>query len=125
MKRFAAILLAVLVGLPWAVFPAAKGDACPMPRAPTAESCSYCTHTAPFPTSGPTLNADCCRFLPKPEAVSEQAATLKPHHLPDLAASLAIIDGASTPTASPARVRLSREVSPPHALPTRTTHLRL
>ena len=129
MKRIVAILLAVLVGLPSTAFPAAMGGACPMPQATRAESCSSCAPAVPPPQTVPMLSTDCCRFLPTPENVSQQAGSIettpRPLRLLDIAASLPMIDGVSISTSLAVGAQPPRDLSPPHASPARTTHLLL
>lgn len=131
MKRFVAFLLIALVGVPWTAVPAAKGAVCAMPResATAPAACSYCSPARSATSSIPTLESGCCRFAPKAESVAAQAGSLgsspKPSQSPDLAAAIPAHDGTGTPAASAARSNVARGASPPHAPPTRTTHLLL
>lgn len=129
MKKFVALLLVALIGIPSAAVPAAKGAGCAMPQATAAPACSYCAPAAPPPSAGPTLEASCCRFLPIPESTPAQAgglgATPRPVQPPDLAAMIPAIESPATLAASGASAWTLRGVSPPQSLPTRTTHLLL
>jgi hypothetical protein len=129
LKRIVVILLAGLLGLPSTVFPAAKGEVCAMPRETTAEACSYCASPVPLPATAPILNADCCRFLPKPEGVPEQAGSIvttpRPLRLLDIAVSLPMIDGVSIPASLAVRAQLRGDNSPPYSPPSLTTRLLL
>lgn len=130
-KRFVAILLIALVGVPWTAFLAAKGDACSMPRTITASAtpCPHCAPAASAASSIPTLEAGCCRFLPTTDNVSAQASSIgvspKPLQSPDVSDANSAIDGVSIPAAPPARDSEACRASPPHAPSTRTTHLLL
>jgi len=128
-KKFVALLLVALIGIPSAAVPVAKGADCAMPEVTAAPACTYCAPATPAATPGPTLEASCCRFLPTPERIPAQAgslgATPKPIQSPDLAAVFPAIDGLPMPAASGDRARTAQGASPPQTLPTRTTHLLL
>lgn len=129
MKRFVAFLLIVVVGIPWTAFSAARGEACPVPLTPAAPACSYCAPVVSAVSAGPSLEASCCRFLPTSESIPAQAGSIgvtpRPLQSPDLAAMIPTIDGKSISAVPAARARDARGASPPHASPTRTTHLLL
>ena len=125
MKKFLALLLVVLIGIPSVVTPEAKGAVCPMPQNSAEPSCSYC---APATSSAPTFETSCCRFLPTPESLAAQASSLaatpKPTQSPDVAAVIPAFDGLSFAARPGLRAGATRGVSPPQ-IPTRTTHLLL
>lgn len=129
MKKFVALLLVALIGVPSAAIPAARGADCAMPQATAAPACSYCAPAAPTASAGPSLEASCCRFLPTPETIPAQAgglgATPRPVQSPDLAAMIPAIESPATLAASGASAWTVHGVSPPQSLPTRTTHLLL
>ena len=131
MKRFVTFLLIALVGVPWTAIPAAKGAVCAMPRETAAApaACAYCSPVQSAKTSIPTLESGCCRFAPKAESIAAQAGSLgsppKPSQSPDLAAAIPAHDCITTPAAPASRSYIARGASPPHAPPTRTTHLLL
>jgi hypothetical protein len=142
-KRFVVALLIALVAVPWSAVPAAKGSGCPMSKAamtamrsaavaPARTSCAYCVpaSTASAPSANvPSLGVGCCRFLPKAESLPAQAGSLgvppKPLQSPDGAAALASPELSAIPAASVSRSCDRIGASPPHAPPTRTTHLLL
>ena len=130
-KRFVTFLLIALVGVPWTAIPAAKGAVCAMPRETAAApaACAYCSPVQSAKTSIPTLESGCCRFAPKAECIAAQAGSLgsppKPSQSPDLAAAIPAHDCITTPAAPASRSYIARGASPPHAPPTRTTHLLL
>ena len=127
MKRFVVALLIALVGMPWSAIPAAKATACAMPRA--ASACSYCSPAPNAPSSVPTLESGCCRFSPGAERVAAQAGSLgstpKPSQSPDAAASVFAHVGLGAPAVPVSSSTFARGAAPPHAPPTRTTHLLL
>lgn len=129
MKRYVATLLIALVGVPWSAIPVAQGASCSMPQSSEVPACSYCAPTAPVASAVPSLEASCCRFLPTPESIPAQAGSIdvssKLLQSPEFAAALPAIDGSSLPAAPAACAHDACGASPPHAPPTRTTHLLL
>ena len=146
MKRFAVALLILLVGVPWSAVPAMSGPGCAMSKAAmaamgtaataTAKSvCGYCAARPAVSAASiaspdvPRLGAGCCRFRAKAEGVVAQAGSLgaspKPLQSPDHAAALAPTALSTLPTRAITRSGDRAGVSPPHAPPTRTTHLLL
>jgi hypothetical protein len=125
-KRFLVALLVVLVGVPWSALPASAGRGCSMPKAPSCGSCEPVT--AAGSNAEATLRAGCCRYLPHAERVLAQAGSLgttaKPTHSPDVAA-VATPQFLVTPGLDAPRSRDAGGSPPPHAPPTRTTHLQL
>ena len=128
-KRFVALLLVVLVGLPSLAFAPSKPAACAMPGEKAAASCDYCVPAAPLADAGARFEAGCCRFLPNQESTQAQAgsvgATPKPHHAPDAAAMIPGISVPGAPLGLALRAPGTLADSPPLASPTRTTHLLL
>lgn len=129
MKKFVALLLVALIGIPSAAVPASGGADCAMPQTTAAPACSYCAPAAPTASAGPTLEASCCRFLPTPESIPAQAgslgATARPVQSPDLAAMIPAIESPATLAALGDGAWTARGASPPRSRPTRTTHLLL
>ncbi|HET9951792.1 MAG TPA: hypothetical protein VFS09_08370 [Candidatus Eisenbacteria bacterium] len=130
-NRFVTFLLIALVGVPWTAVPAAKAAACAMPRETAAAppACSYCSPDRVASTSIPSLESGCCRFAPKAERNAAEAGSLgstpKPSQSPDLAAAIPAHEGLEATVVPAARSNAARGASPPHAPPTRTTHLLL
>lgn len=125
-KRFLVALLVILVGVPWSALPASADRGCSMPKAPSCGSCAPAAAGAS--NAGATLKAGCCRYLPHAERVLAQAGSLgtaaRPTHSPD-AASVATPQFLVTPSLDAPRSRDVDGSPPPHAPPTRTTHLQL
>lgn len=128
-KRFVAVLLIALVGLPGTVIAATGGQSCSMPQGGKAPACAYCAPAKADASVVPTLKTNCCRFLPRPESVPAQAgsigATPKPLHAPDFASTIPMSDVPSISAAFAAREYQACGASPPQSPPTRTTHLLL
>lgn len=137
MRRFTALLLALIVGLPWAVMPVTAGSGCATAELGVAarnaqkkaDACSYCA-PAPRASSGrETFHASCCRFAPGTEASQAQAGgvSLTPKPLQSPEAPTAVLSGV-TEVDAPNVVRIARAPNrrpAPHAPPTETTHLLL
>jgi hypothetical protein len=126
MKRMLALMLMVLVGLPWAVMPAWGGSACAMPGA-RAASCSVCAGEAPSNDGTPVLRIGCCSYAPRaswtPDPANGVSLTPKPNLSPEALAP-AWTDAAAIAAAPRSNAPPAARSAPPPSPPTETTHLR-
>lgn len=131
MARFVTLLLVLLLGMSGTLSPAPKSGACPMPGPRAGGECAYCAPTtlgAPMPGAA-KLEAGCCRFQSGQESNALQAASLgshpKPLQSPDWIAALPGVSAAVLAAARALPAGTPSGQPPPHASPTRTTHLLL
>ena len=125
MKRTIALMLVLLVGLPWSVLPAGAGSACGPGDMDASASCSFCSSDGGAPVTE-SLLPGCCRFTPRAEAAPIQASGVSASPLPKQAPdeAVAVADFASLGARGPIRADLAARAIPPiHAPPTATTHL--
>lgn len=128
-RKSLALLVAILVGMPWAVLPASAGNACDRGMPKAKAPCSYCAPESRPAPAATTLSAGCCSYAARPDATPAQAGGIgsapRPQAspeapvaaLPSLDAIQLSMDGRILRTQGPAL--------PSHAPPTETIRLRL